>query len=258
MLEHLQIASTMDDLLEEIRHLSKLLGIPAEEPFREVLGFLRERRDLLAICEPTWRRKNRDKWFEKLCLYYDSENLARIAMKRIEDLEARLGDRADDKASQQKWKDAQFRDAQAIPCVFCGVACRRDNCTLEHWTACSRGGTDAPSNWAVSCMPCNDGKSDLEVGRAIRAWRSRGLLKHLMINGKQTISTGERFDVLTRAEFNCSRNGCETKPINVYLRCSVSDGGSAILGNLFVSCEAHSGKSKICEITKGESNVAFE
>ena len=214
-----------------------------------MIGFLEERRDLLAIADPKWRRCNRDLWFKRLVdLYGGDEEAARNAMQRIESVDGRSGARLDNQKAQADWKNVQYSNTDKIPCEFCGVLCTREDCTLEHLIARQRGGADDEDNWRISCVLCNSGKSDLELGRPIRAWRRSGFVKNIILHGKRGITAAERFDILTRYRFKCSKQDCRNRPLSVFFRTNPTEGGVALLGNLTAFCLDHAKGLEECPI----------
>ncbi|MGB1014204.1 MAG: HNH endonuclease [Nannocystaceae bacterium] len=55
--------------------------------------------------------------------------------------------------------------AQGAVCSYCGcdLSLRKnapDRATLDHVVPLSRGGLDAPENWALACAKCNAAKAD--------------------------------------------------------------------------------------------------
>lgn len=63
-------------------------------------------------------------------------------------------------------------------CAYCRRLVRFDNSTIDHVTPRCRGGSDAPSNLVLCCMPCNTLKGD----QTLDEWREK-LMQGLLFAG---------------------------------------------------------------------------
>lgn len=58
------------------------------------------------------------------------------------------------------WKVEQYNTKVVIPCYYCNVFLSKQEATVDHVVPKSLGGLNHPSNYVISCKPCNDNKGN--------------------------------------------------------------------------------------------------
>lgn len=59
-----------------------------------------------------------------------------------------------------RWKRKQFIGKRWLPCFFCGKRLTRNEATVDHILAKSKGGKSSAKNFAIACVQCNQLKAD--------------------------------------------------------------------------------------------------
>ena len=62
--------------------------------------------------------------------------------------------------------DAKFRSGKPRYCWACRCELTRGTATVDHLVPKSRGGKDAPSNFALACKPCNSKRGNSRLSKA--------------------------------------------------------------------------------------------
>ena len=243
--------------LERIKILCEAIGLPLISALKELESLLLERRDLISIPHPDWRRNHIDATLVRLIKIYGSDGIARERLEAIKRLAARDGVRVEDKDAQKSWKDNEFLLQKGIQCVYCRTPLYVTSSSVDHRIPLARGGDDQPSNWQLTCYICNQGKSDLIEDRAIGYWRSAGLYRQLTIEGKTSINPSERFFLLSRTMFQCDICKNKTdKPVQSLALCyrnAPKNGGQAVPENCIVLCTEHKENYEEIDVTGGIS-----
>jgi len=66
-------------------------------------------------------------------------------------------------------------------CHYCGRQCKTLNCTKDHRTPVSRGGSDALDNLAVACFACNNAKNSMTEAEFVEYVEELGIRERLSL-----------------------------------------------------------------------------
>lgn len=70
------------------------------------------------------------------------------------------------------WIRLMQRNTGSVPCFVCGEHVRKREATLEHIIPLSKGGADAPHNYAISHAACNALKADRILAHRVKGGAS--------------------------------------------------------------------------------------
>lgn len=229
------------DQLVSVENLCKLLGISLSEGLKELEVILKERQDFVAIPHPTWRNSNIDGCLQRMQTIYGDPDRAYEKFEAMRGFYQRNGKRVENIAARNSWRNIQFDKLSEPRCPYCNVALTTKNTEVDHKIPLARGGKDDRSNWQLVCSLCNRGKSDLVEDRFFLRWKPKTLYKQLVLSGKTSITPPERFELLSREEFNCKY--CQAKSrtgvLRICFKVAPDEGGQAIPENLTVVCDNH-------------------
>ncbi len=83
----------------------------------------------------------------------------------------------------RRWKRNLFKTRVTIPCFYCNVTLSQKEASVDHIIPKSKGGSNDPSNYLISCRKCNSDRGSLDIN----IWVDKIINSEYNINMNKTV-----------------------------------------------------------------------
>ena len=140
-----------------------------------------------------WRKRNKDKWINKIKEEFDNLKDANRFTDNINSLIISRKKKRDTSVIN-RWKSSIYSNS-SIRCVYCNIDLDKEDVVADHKVPLHKGGQDKEDNLQVTCEKCNSGKTDNLEDQFSCCWYNSKTFNEL-ITGKKTITKSQRYDIL--------------------------------------------------------------